>query len=211
MAKNSFGIFNKIIFFTEKYVAAAFICIAGLTWRYKIHGEIRPADRNLYIFWHRNIIPLAWNRSFEKIAIMISSSKDGELISGPVSVLGYIPVRGSATRGGSKALRAMKKLAETNNLAVTPDGPKGPAYQIKDGTWFLAYITGLPVVTVAVDCEKEWTFNSWDKLRLPKPFSKINIRYGKPVYIKNKEEIPLKKEITIAEFKKSEEKNKFKK
>lgn len=185
---------NKIIFFIEKYIVALFVLILGCTFKYNLLTP-QPKGVVIYAFWHRNMIPLLFLRKFEKIVILISSSKDGELIAGPAKVLGYQPVRGSSRRGGNKAVKEIIKLSKQYSIGVTPDGPKGPTEKIKDGLLYIAYFTNVPIIPVAVDIQREKVFNSWDKFRLPKLFTKINISYGDPIYIKTKDEIESKMEF----------------
>jgi len=185
---------NKIIFFIEKHIIAILLLLLGFTFRYKLLTP-QPKGIVVYAFWHINIIPLLLLRKFEKIVILISSSKDGELIAGPAKVLGFQPVRGSSRRGGSKAVKEIIKLSKRFSIGITPDGPKGPNKKIKEGLLHIAYFTHLPIISVAVDIQREKVFNSWDKFRLPKPFSKINVSYGEPIYIKSKDEIISKIEV----------------
>ncbi len=182
---------NKILFFLEKHIVALFVLIIGCTFKYNILTP-KPKGIVIYAFWHRNMIPLLFLRKFEKIVILISSSKDGELIAGPAKVLGFLTARGSSRRGGSKAVKEIIKLSSRFAIAVTPDGPKGPLEKIKEGLLHIAYFTHLPIIPTVVDIQKEIVFNSWDKFRLPKLFSKINVSYGEPIYIKTKEEIKSK-------------------
>ena len=197
---------KKVLLFLEKYLGALFILILGSTLRFRRFGNI-PSQRVIYAFWHRNIIPLTYLHKFQGIAIMVSRSQDGQLIAGPVNVLGYHTPRGSSSRGSLKALKEMLKLSKENNLAITPDGPKGPAQQIKDGLLYLAYQSGLPIVPVAVDIKREKVFNSWDKFRLPKLFSKINVTYGDPIPIKKKDDIKNKLSYVQKKLDTLEEKN----
>ena len=175
----------------EKYLGAFFIKILGSTFRYRFLTP-SPKERVIYAFWHRNIIPLAYLYRNKDIVIMISSSKDGDLIAGPVSKLGYITVRGSSTRQGSTATKKMIKLSKSYSLAITPDGPKGEKEKIKKGLLYLAYLSNLPIVPVAVDVDRAIIFKSWDSFRLPKIGAKIFVFYGNPIWIKTKEEITSK-------------------
>ncbi len=199
---------DKILFFFEKYIGAFFVKLLGSTLRYKIGGKA-PTKRVIYAFWHRNILPLAYLHRNRNIVIMISSSKDGELIAGPVGKLGYIPVRGSSTRKGSVALKKMIKLSKKYSLAITPDGPKGEKEKIKSGLLFLSYFTGLPIVPVAVDIDREIVFNSWDKFRLPKLFANVKVSYGEPIFIKTKDEIESKFDFVQKKMDELTKENKF--
>lgn len=195
---------NRFLFWLEKYLAAAFVTLLGITLRVRISGNIPPGNV-IYAFWHRDMIPLLFFRQKEGIVILISSSKDGELIAGPARVLGFQTARGSSNRGGVKAFKEIIKLAKSNSIAITPDGPKGPMKIIKPGILHLAYLTKLPILPVAVSIKKEKIFSSWDKFRLPLPFSQVSIRYGKPFLIANKDEIE-KKSVLLQQIMKDLEK-----
>lgn len=197
---------NFLLFF-EKYFAYIFVHLIGITLRYKLQTPAKN-ERVLYAFWHRNIIPLLYLHRDQNVVIMISSSKDGDIIAGPTSLFGYNVVRGSSSRGGSKATREMIKLAKKWTLAITPDGPRGPAKKIKEGLLYLAYFTKLPIVPIDVEVKREFIFNSWDKFRLPKLFSKVKIFYGHKIFINSKEEIDAKKEAVEMEFQRIEKINK---
>ncbi len=172
-----------------------FVLILGYTLRIKVlkkPPKESPKERVIYSFWHRNIIPLIFTRKYEKAVVLISSSKDGELIAGPCRILGFKTARGSSTRNGIKAMKEMIKLSKKHSIAITPDGPKGPREKIKDGLLYLAYLTKLPIIPIAVDIDKEFVFNSWDGFRLPVLFSRVNISYGKAINVNSKEEIESK-------------------
>jgi len=135
-------------------------------------------------------------RIYHGAAVMVSSSKDGELIAGPLSELGYVPIRGSSSFKGSAAMREMIKIAEKISLAITPDGPKGPCYTFHPGLFQIAYLAKIPIVAVAVNADKEWLFKSWDRFRFPKPFAKITMIYSDPIPVQSKEDfISAEKEI----------------
>ena len=199
---------KNILFFLEKYIAALFVLILGSTLRFNIRTS-RPEGNVIYAFWHRNMLPLLFLRKFEKVVILISSSKDGELIAGPAQALGFLTTRGSSGRGGSDAVKKMIKLSEEHSLAITPDGPKGPKEKIKEGLLFISYFSKKPIVPVAVDIKSEKVFNSWDRFRLPKLFSKINISYGVPIRVNSKDEIKAKVQEVQEAMDKLTEQNKI--
>ena len=185
---------NKFTLLLLKYFAAFLVKILGITWKYNLLTP-KPKGNVIYAFWHRNMLPLMYLHRNKNSVILVSSSKDGELIAGPAKLFGYQTARGSSGRRGSSATRELNKLAKENSIGITPDGPKGPSEKIKDGVTFLSYFTKLPIVPVAVDIDKEKVFKSWDRFRLPHFFSKINITYGDPIYIKAKDEIEEEKEF----------------
>ena len=139
---------------------------------------------------------------------MVSSSTDGELIAGPLSELGYIPIRGSSTRQGSRAMLEMIGACRDISLAITPDGPKGPSGSFHPGVFQIALLAKIPIVAIAAHADREWLFNSWDRFRFPKPFARLTMVYSQPFHVPNKESIPLV-EKEIRSFLTTEEK-KFK-
>jgi len=91
-------------------------------------------------------------------------------------------VLGSSSRKGVAAIRRLEAaIKEGSDVAITPDGPRGPVYQLNPGLLYLAAKTGLPIMTIQVDYESYWATRSWDKYRIPKPFSTVHIRFMKPV------------------------------
>jgi len=143
---------------------------------------------------HRNLIYASWHQRFfpgialfcdrNPIAIMISQSRDGELIARVVAKFGWEPVRGSSTRGGVAALRRLRSLASKGyNFAHIVDGPKGPFGAVKPGLLHLARMVDKPIVPVITSAENRWVFNSWDRFMVPKPFSRILVRFGDPVHV----------------------------
>jgi lysophospholipid acyltransferase (LPLAT)-like uncharacterized protein len=189
---------SNIFLFLEKWFAYLFLSMLRLTLRYERKGLEFTKDRVIYVFWHRNIIPLLIDRRNENNVVIISSSRDGDYIAEPAKLFGYKVVRGSSTRGGMKALTEMVRLSKEHSLALTPDGPKGPVYNIKEGALQLSYLSGLPIVAVKVNVKSAFIFNSWDKFILPKPFSKIYLEYSNHYYIKTKDDFRLK--IDLEEF-----------
>jgi lysophospholipid acyltransferase (LPLAT)-like uncharacterized protein len=141
--------------------------------------------------WHNRILvlPLCFEwfcKRRRRLNILTSASRDGALLSAFVSRFGMESVRGSTSRRGVVALRHLQKLlAEGSDVAITPDGPRGPVYEISPGLIYLASKTGLPVMTIRVEYQKFWELRSWDKFRIPKPFSAVEIRFQVPIKIED--------------------------
>ena len=113
---------------------------------------------------------------------MISQSKDGEIVAGIAKRTGWHPVRGSSSKGGMEALKKMISHLKKNKLAAhIVDGPKGPSGIAKPGVIRLAHGANAIIVPFSVSAEKAWHFNSWDKFLLPKPFSKVILRFGEMI------------------------------
>jgi len=187
----------KVLFYLERKLGAWFLLLLRKTLKFKVINQ-EPSDniRCIYMFWHRNLLMMTLQRIYHGAAVMVSSSKDGELIAGPLSELGYVPVRGPSSFMGSSAMREMIKISRKISLAITPDGPKGPCYTFHPGLFQIAYLAKIPIVAVAVNANKEWLFNSWDKFRFPKPFAKLTIIYSDPIQVNSKENfVTVEKEI----------------
>lgn len=146
----------------------------------------------IYALWHAHIlIPVYASRNLG-IKALISQHRDGEYIAQIVQWLGFDVARGSTTRGGAKALLSIiKKIKEEAvSLAITPDGPKGPRFVAQSGAIILGQKTGFPIIPVSLGLTKYWELPSWDRFRIPKPFSKAMIIYGNPITIPSKLEKP---------------------
>jgi lysophospholipid acyltransferase (LPLAT)-like uncharacterized protein len=137
------------------------------------------------VFWHDRILLTTYFWRFSNYAAMVSESFDGEYIARISQRFGHGMARGSSTRGGTKALRIMKNLLkkEKFSLTLTIDGPKGPRYKVKSGAILLAKITGVPIVPILIQPKKFWTVNSWDKLQIPKPFTKAKVFVAEPIFV----------------------------
>lgn len=139
----------------------------------------------LYSFWHNNSFFAASIFPNQNVYLLISSSKDGELIRRIVEAFGNRSVSGSSSRGGVGALKKIVKLLrEKNAVGFTPDGPRGPLYQVQNGVLMAALNSGKPIIPVHYQATREWVFEkSWDKHRIPKPFSHIVLSFGEPIYL----------------------------
>lgn len=132
--------------------------------------------------WHQHFF--SFIRHFQSYrcynpSIMISQSSDGELIAGVAQLTGWQTIRGSSSREGAKALRQMIRKLRTTRLALhIVDGPLGPAGFVKNGVVHMAKLTGALIVPVYAIPERAWYFKSWDQFCLPKPFSKVTLRFG---------------------------------
>ncbi len=167
----------------------------------RVEAFSQPPDHYpcVYAFQHRDLLLLAIQRTDSGIAVMSSKSKDGELIARPLARLGFLTVRGSSSSGGAEALRQLIKLAKTNSLAITPDGPKGPAGSVSPGVLQLAYLAKIPIIPVSAQATKQWELNTWDRLRVPKPFSTLKANYGQEIWVKSREEFEIA-EASIKSF-----------
>ena len=149
------------------------------------YKDLLAEGRNfICAFWHGVLLPMTYYHQGEGFVVLVSEHADGEYITRVLHRYGYETVRGSSTRGGSRGLRGIVRAArEGKSIAVTPDGPTGPARVFKPGTLVAAQLTRLPVLPVGVGVSSGWHFNSWDGFVIPKPLSRVRIHYGEPVEI----------------------------
>ena len=167
-----------------------------ISWTYKIRVMNPDIEKDIlkrgqipiYASWHQRFFPgIVFFATRKPISIMISQSRDGELISKIVNVIGWHPVRGSSSKGGGRALKDIKKLVLRGyKIAHIVDGPRGPLGVIKPGLLVIAQVSGMPIVPTITSAEKKWVFNSWDRFMVPKPFSRVIIRFSDEIHIPRK-------------------------
>ena len=165
-----------------------FIRMYSATLRLRVENEdpwlahLAGGGRVLLCVWHQQFFSLIrYYRRYRKYgpSLMISRSRDGEVIAGIAELTGWHVVRASSSRGGREGLQQMvRRLHATGIAAQILDGPRGPAGVVKNGAISMAQGAGAVIVPVYVIAEKAWYFNSWDRFQLPKPFSRVTIRYG---------------------------------
>jgi hypothetical protein len=171
-------------------LGAALVRLLGRSWRIERLGtaerdaRIGAGEACIFAFWHARLLPLVYTHRRRRIAVLVSRHHDGELIARIVERLGFVTARGSSTRGGDEAVRELLRLARRGHaLAITPDGPRGPAEQAKAGLVYLASKTGLAVVPVATSARRALRLGSWDGFRVPWPFTRVVVGYGPPLAV----------------------------
>lgn len=173
-------------------IATPLIHLLGITLRIQEQGrpEWGPRAKRdgplLWALWHESILMSVWHHRDRDVYVMISPSRDGELISTVGKFFGYSPVRGSSSRGGQEAtLEMVSCLKAGKRCAVTPDGPRGPRRQVKLGIVNIARMASCPIVPFGFAAEKCWRLKSWDRFIIPKPFSRAVFIYGEPISASN--------------------------
>ncbi|CAN5231834.1 lysophospholipid acyltransferase family protein [soil metagenome] len=166
------------------------IKIIGKTIKYETEGAeiLEKIEREnkipVYATWHNRIFPSVYFLKNRGIVVLTSQSFDGEYIARFIQRFGFGAVRGSSTRGGVGALVEMIRLMRKGlPMCFTVDGPKGARYVAKTGAILLAKKTGNPVLPFLVEAEKFWTVNSWDKLQIPKPFTRAKVFFAQPINV----------------------------
>ena len=165
------------------------------TLRYEIDDRAgvigKPVNEN-YIgaLWHNRLLifPFVLRRFFSNRggAALISASRDGELLADAIKRFDFDVVRGSSSRLGARAiLQLTGVLASGRDVVITPDGPRGPAYELGPGIIFLAQKSGAPVVPVNMEYSSYWRLKSWDRFILPRPFSKVRVIIGQSHHVRS--------------------------
>jgi lysophospholipid acyltransferase (LPLAT)-like uncharacterized protein len=135
--------------------------------------------------WHQNCFAGILGHAGQGFALLVSRSLDGEIVSRLAKAIGLQTVRGSSKKGGQEALDILiERTHDGLRSAFTVDGPKGPIFEVKRGVFVLAAKTGAPILPMAALGARYWTLSkSWDKFRIPKPFTKVSVLYGKPMTV----------------------------
>lgn len=160
------------------------------SWRVTVANDapwraVRESGRPvIFAIWHGELFPGLLQRLGEPMAIVVSEHRDGEIIARVAARLGFRLVRGSTTRGGTRALLDMCRVIERGgDVGVTPDGPRGPARVAHPGALVAAARTGAPIVPASVVAERAWRLSSWDSFLVPRPFARVAVGYGDPIEV----------------------------
>lgn len=173
------------------FVAGFFTDLLGRTLLIEERGSpvfrprAKPQKAVLWVLWHETILMSLWYHRFLNIRVLISESRDGERIARLAERFGYVPLRGSSSRGGARGARAILQTLRTGeSCAVTPDGPRGPRRKVKKSLAWLARFSGAPVVPFGFAAKKAFRLSSWDRFLIPLPFTRAVFVYGEPLYWK---------------------------
>lgn len=168
------------------------IRLLGMTLRREVVGDVRKLNAHdqpiIHVLWHNQILvsPYLWRKMYPKreCVVLTSASKDGVVLASAVKVFKVGAVHGSSSRRGAAAIVALRRAARNGkDLVFTPDGPRGPRYQLQPGVVKIAQTTGLLVVAMRVEYLSCWTLKTWDRFRIPKPFSKVRITLEEPMTV----------------------------
>ncbi len=160
-------------------------------------------------YWHQQMVfcvdyLLTLQERGLKLGFLASPSRDGEIGAKVFNSFGAEVIRGSSSQTGAQALRDVYLAVTKRKLTIgtTSDGPRGPAFEFKQGWLMLSQLSSAPIVPMAYAADRSWNFNTWDKLFIPKPFSKISVCIGEPVYVDKKLDsehlVELQNELTNA-------------
>ena len=164
--------------------------LLGMTWRVRREGAVAfdellaRKESFIIVFWHGEIVPVAWVHRKSGLTPLISQHADGEAMTRIAEGLGYRPVRGSTSRGGVRALLETAQMVNDGmTVGFTPDGPRGPRHAFAPGALIVAQRTGRPIVAMRATASRAWRLRSWDKHLVPKPFATVTIRYSDPEFV----------------------------
>jgi lysophospholipid acyltransferase (LPLAT)-like uncharacterized protein len=180
---------------SKPFIAFLYRFARAYTWTFRLEVE----NEAPWMAYHQNgghVLLCTWHQQFfaairhfqtyrgHRPVMMISKSKDGEIVAGVATRSGWEPVRGSSSRGGLKAMReVIEKLRQTRLAGHIVDGPQGPAGVVKNGLIRIAHATDAVIVPFYVFADRAWYFNSWDRFMLPKPFSRVRLRFDEMIRI----------------------------
>lgn len=180
----------KFIIYTRPFIVFVYFFIKIYSMTLRLHVVNEESWKNL-LGMGRPVLLCAWHQQFFSAirhfqnysvfnpSIMISRSNDGAIIAGVAERTGWHTIRGSSSKGGRAALRnVIVNLKKSKLAAHIVDGPQGPAGKVKAGVIRLAHSTDSVIVPIYASAETAWHFNSWDRFLLPKPFSKVHLRFG---------------------------------
>ncbi|HEY3133359.1 MAG TPA: lysophospholipid acyltransferase family protein [Gemmatimonadaceae bacterium] len=164
--------------------------LLGRTWRFRLVnaeavGRLRAAKTGfIFSLWHGHLLPLLWFHRDQGVIVLISEHRDGEVVARAAASLGFGLIRGSTTRGADRALISIgRELQAGQEVAITPDGPRGPRHKFAPGTLVAAQRAGSYIVPTVVVADRAWHLNSWDRFMIPKPFARVTIAYGTPTKV----------------------------
>ena len=190
LPERTYSFAQRLSLALASWAVPGLIALIGCTLRVRFHweeGSIGSLDNvhpGIYPFWHRCVYASAWIFRKRKLAVMTSRSLDGEFIARVIQRLGFVPIRGSSSRGGHRALLEMQTYVSSGmGAAFTIDGPRGPRYVAKRGPVYLAKATGAAITPFYVSVAKKWTLNSWDRFVIPVPFSRALVQVAPKIYV----------------------------
>lgn len=166
---------------------------ASLRWQVEWHPQALEAARSgraIFTIWHNRLaLSLILYRRFiqptdpaRRLAAIVSASRDGGLLARILELFEVEPVRGSSSRRGAQAIRELTYWARQGlDLAITPDGPRGPCYRVQEGAIDVAALTGLPVIPATFRVTRRYELKSWDRFQIPLPLARCVAAFGEPV------------------------------
>lgn len=156
--------------------------------RRDIFDDYVDQGNNIFVFWHSRLFYLVYyyvmRAPRRKACMLVSMSRDGDYGAALVRRLKQDAVRGSSSRGGQDAVRKLvSRIASGSNVAITPDGPRGPALVVGEGVVKLAQMTGARIIPVSYQASRRLLLKSWDRFIVVKPFGRVHVAFGEPIHV----------------------------
>lgn len=175
---------------TLLFAGRGLLRLLARTWRIRVvNGDavknLRSTERSfIWSLWHGQLLALLWYHRDQGVKVLISEHRDGELVARTAESLGYGLIRGSTTRGADRALISLvRELVAGNEVAITPDGPRGPSEKFAPGALVAAQRSDSFILPVGMSASSSWRLRSWDRFMIPKPFARVTIAYGPPTKV----------------------------
>lgn len=173
------------------YLVYGYVTFVGWTTRQRVLRSDIPinvhkaGERFIYAFWHQRQVFFTWSHRDVSAAVLVSKSRDGEMIARTMELSRIGAVRGSSSRGGAAAAREMVEILRSGrDVGITPDGPRGPAREVKEGAVRVAQLSGMPIIPIANALSNKVEFaKAWDRFQAPLPFGRSVVIYGEPVRV----------------------------
>ncbi|MCP5020991.1 MAG: lysophospholipid acyltransferase family protein [bacterium] len=173
-----------------KHLGPLLMKVYSKTWRYSVtaddpeHLKALRDSGGLAILWHGrgfSLIPLFRGMN---ASILVSHSRDGQIMGDMLNGFGFETIQGSSSKGGARAMREMIRVLKTGRtICFTPDGPQGPQHFMSPAVAFISRSTGFPVIPVGLGVDRAWHANNWDSYTVPKPFAKVVGHIGPPIQV----------------------------
>ncbi len=183
------SLWHRLILLLGPRVAFSFIKFLQWTMRIEeVNGEIlrdlRARTNAIGAFWHGRLLMMPLVYKGRGLKVLISRHRDGELIGRTVQIFGFGTVRGSTTRGGTSGIKGLiRALKEGYDVAIAPDGPKGPRYHVQPGVIELAKVSGCPILPLSFSASRRKVLQTWDRFLIPLPFSRGVFVWGEPIWV----------------------------
>jgi len=181
---------KKLVGWFGPWMAYWIIRMLGWTMRFEV---VNPQVQRSFVekgipfigaFWHDRLLMMPLEYRGRKLSFLVSPHRDGLIIGRSLKRFGFIPIYGSSNREGSAALKEMVRAIQNgSDIAIVPDGPRGPRHHLQFGVIELARRTGNPILPLAFSASKKKIFKTWDRFLLPYPFSKGVFVWGEPIYV----------------------------
>jgi hypothetical protein len=181
---------KKLVSWLGPWLAYRVIRILGRTMRFEVvNPEIQRSflEKDIpYIgaFWHDRLLMMPFGYEGKKLGFLVSPHRDGQIVGRALKRFGLNPIFGSSSRGGASAIKEMVRAIQNgSDMAIVPDGPRGPRHRLQLGVIELARRTGNPILPLTFSASKKKIFKTWDRFLLPYPFSKGVFVWGEPIYV----------------------------